>query len=78
MECAGINATFHASCISYCKEISKKVQERRLKWFEHVMRREVHYIGRRAMEIKLQGRGKRRRLMTIWLDKVRDDRPPIR
>ena len=30
-------------------EITKKVQERRLKWYGHVMRREEHYVGRRAM-----------------------------
>ena len=54
-------------------EITKKVQERRLKWYGHVMRREEHYIGRRAMVMKVQwirdgGRPKRR-----WLDKVKDD-----
>ena len=27
-------------------EITKKVQERRLKWYGHVMRREEHYVGR--------------------------------
>ena len=26
-------------------EITKKVQERRLKWYGHVMRREEHYVG---------------------------------
>ena len=26
-------------------EIAKKVQERRLKWYELVMRREEHYVG---------------------------------
>ena len=31
-------------------EITKKVQERRLKWYGHVMRREEHYVGRRANE----------------------------
>ena len=40
-------------------EIAKKVQERRLKWYGHVMRREEHYVGRRAMEMKVQGRRKR-------------------
>ena len=30
-------------------EITKKVQERRLKWYGHVMRREEHYIGMKAM-----------------------------
>ena len=27
-------------------EITKKVQESRLKWYGHVMRREEHYVGR--------------------------------
>ena len=37
------------------EEISKKVQERRLKWYGHVKRRKEHYVGRRAMEMKVQG-----------------------
>ena len=49
-------------------EITKNVQERRLKWYGQVMRREEHYVGRRVMVMKLQGRRKRR-----WLDKVKDD-----
>ena len=42
-------------------EIAKKVQERRLKWYGHVIRREEHYVGttlRRAMEMKVQGKGR--------------------
>ena len=39
-------------------EISTNVQERRLTWYGHVMRREEHYVGRRAMELKVQGRRK--------------------
>ena len=54
-------------------EITKKVQERRLKWYGHVMRREEHYVGRRAMEMKGQGRRNRGRLKRRWLDRVRDD-----
>ena len=42
-------------------EITKKVQERRLKWYGHVMRREEQYVGRRTMEMKVQGRRKRGR-----------------
>ena len=34
------------------------VQERRLRWCGHVMRREEHYVGRRAMEMKVQGEGR--------------------
>ena len=32
-------------------EIAKKVQQRRLKWYVYVTRREEHYVGRRAMEM---------------------------
>ena len=35
---------------------TKKVQERRLKWYGHVMRREEHYVGRRAMAYRGEGR----------------------
>ena len=42
-------------------EITKKIQERRLKWYGHVMRREEHYVERKAMEMKVQGRMKRGR-----------------
>ena len=41
------------------REITKKVQERRLTWYGHVMRREEHYVGSRAMVMKVQGRRKR-------------------
>ena len=54
-------------------EITKKVQERRLKWYGHVMRREEHYVGRRAMGMKVHGRRKRGRPKRRWLDKVKDD-----
>ena len=56
-------------------EIIKKVQERRLKWYGDVMRREEHScnIGRRAMEMKVLGRRKRGSPMRRWLDRVRDD-----
>ena len=42
-------------------EITNNVQERRLKWHGHVMRREEHYVGRRAMVMKVQGGRKRGR-----------------
>ena len=54
-------------------EISKKVEERRLKLYGHVMRREEHYVGRRAMEMKVQGRKKGGRPKRRWLDRVTDD-----
>ena len=54
-------------------KITTKVQERRLKWYGHVMRREEHYVGRRAMVMKVQGIRKRGRPKRRWLDKVKDD-----
>ena len=54
-------------------EITKKVQERRLKWYGQVMRREEHYVGRRAIEMKVHGRRNRERPKRRWLDKVDDD-----
>ena len=54
-------------------ETTKKVQERRSKWYGHVRRTEEHYVGRRAMVMKVQGRRKRARPKKIWLDKVKDD-----
>ena len=37
------------------------------------MRREEHYVGMWAMEMKVQGRRKRGRHKRRWLDKVKDD-----
>ena len=37
------------------------------------MRKEVQYVGRRAMEKKVQGRRKRGRHKRRWLDKAKDD-----
>ena len=51
-------------------EITKKVLERRLKWYGHVMRREEHHVGRRAMVMKVQGRRKRGRPNRRWLDTI--------
>ena len=54
-------------------EMAKKVQERRLKWYGHVLRRDKRYIGGRAMEMKVQGRKKRDRPKRRWLDRAWDD-----
>ena len=47
-------------------EISKKVQESRLKWYGHVLREE-EYVGKMVMPGK-RGRPRRR-----WLDSIRND-----
>ena len=37
-------------------EISKKVQESRLKWYGHVLRREDEYVGKRVMGWRCRGK----------------------
>ncbi|KAF7700092.1 hypothetical protein C0J45_11115, partial [Silurus meridionalis] len=39
----------------------EKVREARLRWFGHVQRRDMGYIGRRMLRMKTPGRGKRER-----------------
>ena len=39
-------------------EISKKVQESRLKWYGHVLRREEGYVGKRVMVMEVPGKRK--------------------
>ena len=42
-------------------ELSKKMQEVRLRWYGHVMRRENDYVGRKVVEMDVPGGGRRRR-----------------
>ena len=41
------------------REISKKVQESRLKWYGHVLRREEEYVGKRVMAMEVPGKRRR-------------------
>ena len=54
-------------------EISKKVQESRLKWYEHVLRREEEYAGKRVMAMEVQGKRRRGSPKRRWLDNIRND-----
>ena len=45
-------------------EISKKVQESRLKWYGHVSRREDEYVGKRVMGIGDGGAGEKKERKT--------------
>ncbi|KAK3894199.1 hypothetical protein Pcinc_002033 [Petrolisthes cinctipes] len=54
-------------------EISKKVQERRLQWYGHVMRREENNIAKKVMNIEVEGRRKRGRPRRRWKDCVDED-----
>ena len=54
-------------------EISKKVQESRLKWYGHVLRREDEYVGKRVMVMEVPGKRRRGRPKRRWLDSIRND-----
>ena len=54
-------------------EISKKVQERRMRWYRHVMRKDDEYVGKRATGIEVQGSRRRGRPKKRWVDYVKDD-----
>ena len=55
------------------REISKKVQESRLKWYEHVLRREDEYVGKRVMVMEVPGKRRRERPEQMWLDNIKND-----
>ena len=54
-------------------EISKKVQESRLKWHGHVLRREDEYVGKRVMAMEVPGKRRRGRPKRRWLDSIGND-----
>ncbi|XP_068238320.1 uncharacterized protein [Palaemon carinicauda] len=49
-------------------EVSKKIQEMRLHWFEHVMRRDQGYVGRRLLAMDVPGRKRRARPKRRWME----------
>ena len=54
-------------------EISKKVQESRLKWYGHVLRREEEYVGKRVMAMEVPGKRRRGRPKRRWMDTIGND-----
>ena len=54
-------------------EISEKVQESRLKWYGHVLRRLDEYIGKGVMGMEVSGKRRRGRPKRTWMDSVRND-----
>ena len=53
--------------------MSKKVQEIRLKWYGHVLRREEEYVGKRVMGMEVPGKRRRGRPEQRWLDNIEND-----
>ncbi len=54
-------------------EKSKKVQESRLKWYGHVLRREEEYVGKIVVTMEVPGKSRRGRPKRRWLDNIKTD-----
>ena len=54
-------------------ELSKKVQEARLRWYGYVLRRDEEVVERRVMDMEVQGRRGRGRPKTMWKDCIAAD-----
>jgi hypothetical protein len=54
-------------------EVTKKIQERRLQWYGHVMRRDKEYVGKRVRQIQAEGRRTRGRPKKKWEHYVNKD-----
>ena len=54
-------------------ELSKKVQEARLRWYGHVLRRDEEAVERRMKDMEVQGRRRRGRPKTRWKDCIAAD-----
>uniref|UniRef100_A0A8D8WHQ5 Uncharacterized protein n=1 Tax=Cacopsylla melanoneura TaxID=428564 RepID=A0A8D8WHQ5_9HEMI len=54
-------------------EVTKKIQERRLQWYGHVMRRDEDYVGRKVRRIEVEGRRGRGRPKKKWEHCVNSD-----
>lgn len=54
-------------------ELQKKIQEVRLRWYGHVMRRDDEYIGKRVMKLEVEGKRGRGRPKKRWKELVEKD-----
>ena len=55
------------------ERLGMKMREGRLRWYGHVMRRDQEYLGKKMMEMKLQGKRRRGRPKRRSLDLVKED-----
>ena len=54
-------------------QASKKITERRLNWYGHVMRKDGEHIPRKVLRADIPGKRKRGRPKTIWKDACQRD-----
>ncbi|KAF7710661.1 hypothetical protein HF521_009533 [Silurus meridionalis] len=58
---------------AHVERFGDKVREARLRWFGHVQRSDMSYIGRRMLRMEPPGRRKRGRPRRRFMDVVRED-----
>ena len=58
---------------AHVEQLGQKVREARLRWYGHVRRREVGYIGRKMLEMELPGKRRKGRPKRRYMDAVRED-----
>ena len=63
----------HIRGTAHVAKFGDKVREARLRWFGHVLRRGVRYIGQKMLRMGLPGRRKRGRPKRRFLDAVKED-----
>ena len=54
-------------------EVYRKIQERRLRWYGHVLRREEDHVTRRGLAMEVEGRRTRGRLRRRSMNCIQDD-----
>ena len=54
-------------------KLGDELRNARLRWYEHVKRREENYVGKTIMEMAVPGRRKRGRPRRRWMDLLRED-----
>ena len=59
------------------EQLRMKMRKGRLRWYQHVMRRDHKYIGRKVMEMELPGKKKRGRPKKRFLDIGKEDRGEV-
>jgi hypothetical protein len=52
-------------------EIHRKIQEKRLRWYGHIQRREEEFVTKRVLKMELEGKRARGRPRRRWMDCVK-------
>ena len=55
------------------EKMSVKTKQSRLRWFGHVKRRDESYVGKRVLNLEIEGRRRRGRPKGRWMDLVKTD-----